>query len=140
MNKIDCSAENAPKFVEWIRSRGGVALWRSANLSNPGATWSAPADVTRPTWQAEEKPWFIVTDPDEIEVYIPLEVSRLKIATKVRGFTVHLTKPSTMRLHKALVKAGNDSFYAFNGDEAVIYTRSEVKSLSKWMKDQESAS
>lgn len=80
----ECDIGNAPKFAEWIRTRGGVAVWRSVNLSNPGASWSTPACVEgephtrfpKPTWQAANEPEKIVTDAARIKVIVPREVKR----------------------------------------------------------------
>lgn len=41
--KHECDITNAPKFADWIKNRGGVAVWKSINLSNLGASWSTPA-------------------------------------------------------------------------------------------------
>ena len=63
----ECSLENARLFADWIANRGGVAVWRSVNLSNPGASWSTPAltvegePTPKPTWQAANTPEKIVT-------------------------------------------------------------------------------
>jgi hypothetical protein len=52
------SSENAEKFKTWIRDRGGVAIWESVNLSNPGRSWSSPALGTdgtpypKPSWES----------------------------------------------------------------------------------------
>ena len=44
--KHTCAPENAPKFLDWIKNRGGVAVWKSINLSNPDASWSTPATIS----------------------------------------------------------------------------------------------
>ncbi len=56
-----CNEENADKFYDWLLHRGGLFIWRSVNLSNPGASWTSPATekdgVTpygKPSWQALE--------------------------------------------------------------------------------------
>jgi len=43
----ECSEENAPKFWEWLRTRGGIAVWKSINLGNAGASWSTPATTLK---------------------------------------------------------------------------------------------
>jgi hypothetical protein len=60
--KISCTPENAPKFYEWIQTRGGVANWKSINLSNPGASWSSPVLSTEPCMNCQGRGEF----PDHI--------------------------------------------------------------------------
>ena len=66
------TAENAVKIWGWLQDRGGIAIWQSVNLSNAGASWTTPneqADGTKtnkPTWQAEDRPSRIITDPAEV--------------------------------------------------------------------------
>jgi hypothetical protein len=43
MDRQSVTPENAPRFSEWLKSRGGVAIWRSVDLSDPGASVSTPA-------------------------------------------------------------------------------------------------
>jgi hypothetical protein len=43
--KHHISPETAAKALEWIKTRGGLAIWQSVNLSNPGASWSTPATI-----------------------------------------------------------------------------------------------
>ena len=45
MEKYHISPETAPKALDWIKTRGGIAVWQSVNLSNPGATWTTPATI-----------------------------------------------------------------------------------------------
>lgn len=62
------TAEHAEQVWGWLQERGGIACWQSVNLSNPGASWTTPrrtadgAEVTKPTWQAEERPSRIITN------------------------------------------------------------------------------
>ena len=141
--KLTCSPENAAKFAEWIKSRGGVAKWQSADLSNPNASWSTPArtlenqPTPQPYWKAESQPVFVVTDPAEIGVVIDREVKRVHFSLK-RGdsFNLVLTDASSLRVYKAVFEAGNGAYHVFDGDEAVIMTPESVMSLAEWISSQ----
>jgi hypothetical protein len=141
--KHTCVRENAPKMAEWIRSRGGVAVWQSVNLSNPGASWSTPAltpegtPYPKPTWEAESSPSRVITDASEIEVAIAIEVKRFHVAIRrgSEGLSFKLTDGSSRKLKAAVAKAGDGAWYEFDysTQEAVIYTPGETVTLDKWM-------
>lgn len=137
-----CIPSNAPKFREWITSRGGVAVWDSINLSNPGASWSSPAlaldgsPTTKPTWQAADKPSRIITDPAEILVDLPVEVKRFHVAVRrsSQGLSYKLTDASSRKVEAATAKAGPEAWYEFDygSQEAVIYKPGRSIPLSEW--------
>ncbi len=141
--KHECAPENAAKMREWIKSRGGVAIWRSCNLSNPGASWSSPALTTegqpypKPTWQADNQPYRIITDPNEIEVITRKEVRRFRVAVRMggNGLTMKLTDAASRKLRAACDKLGPDSAYEFDymTQEAVITMPGERVSLADWV-------
>ena len=135
--------ENAGKFRQWIRERGGVALWRSISLSNPGASWFTPARTAdgqpmgKPNWQSDDVPTFIVTSEDDVGVVTEREVKRFRVA--VRGgrsnpFMIKLTEGSAKRLRRELEKVGDGASYTFDyhAQEAVILVIEETVSLSEW--------
>lgn len=153
--KHECSPENASKFLDWIANRGGVAVWQSANLSNLGASWSAPFRspegevLTKPTWQASSEPSRVITDASEIVVVTRREVKRVKIAVeRGSGLSVNLTSASSRRLRKAVDDAtealqketgiiGPGASYHFDFDEAdrriaVVTVPGRVVSLAAW--------
>jgi len=142
MDKHECAPENAAKMREWIRSRGGVAIWRSQNLSNPGASWSSPAltpegtPYPKPSWQAENAPHRIITAAAEIEVITRKEVKRFRIAVRMggSGLTMKLTDASTRKVRAACDKLGPDSAYEFDygSQEAIITLPGERVSLADW--------
>jgi len=43
MEKHIVTPEHATKMLGWLQTRGGIAVWPSVNLSNPGASWSTGA-------------------------------------------------------------------------------------------------
>lgn len=101
--------ENALKIAEWFRTRGGIAIWSSANLSNPLASWTTPAltldgtPTSKPTWQASETPR-ILTHPADVEVCASVEVQRFHVAVRAgsNGATLKLTDASTARVRRAV--------------------------------------
>lgn len=142
-----CEEEQAALMAEWIASRGGVAVWTSADLSNPCASWSTPANEKdgtpkrRPTWQAEAEP-VIITDPTKIGVTQSKEVKRFHVGTRMgsQGFKIKVTDGGSRRIRKEVAKAGDGAFHAFDyGDyeNAVIYKPCGWKSLAEWTKERE---
>lgn len=144
--KISCTPENAPKFYEWIQTRGGIYHWRSANLSNPGASWSTPADVQqKPTWQAEDKPEFTVTSADEIGVYEDALYKAFPVRLKRGGgmFSLVLADSSQRVVDRVMEKCREehgDAFYRkgvlddCDASIGVYYTTREI-SLTEWIKN-----
>lgn len=151
MDPHECSPDSAVKMLGWIRTRGGVALWRSVNLSNPGASWSTPARTAdvggipgdpypRPTWEAADKPERVITDPAEIIVVVRKEVRRFRIALRRGGsgaFFGKLTDASSKKLRAALEKAGEGSSYTFDYEtqEAIITMPDRTVPLAEWVSE-----
>lgn len=139
--KHEVSPENAPLFLEWIRSRGGIAVWNSADLSNPGASWSTPAETngkptSKPGWQSESKPARVITDANDVVVVSRKEVNRFRVAIRSRkgGMSWRLTDGAQRKLDTALEKAGDGSTFEFDYDsqEAVILMPDVKVSLAEW--------
>lgn len=155
--KHQCNIENAPKFLEWIRNRGGVAVWQSVNLQNPGASWSSPATIRRgdceqplkdgesadtivpypkPNWQCDSKPQRIVTSADDIEVCHDREVKRFRVHVKLggNGLTLKCTDRSSARIRKEIEAAGTGAYHVFDYDsqEAVILAPDKTETLTEW--------
>ena len=140
--KHECAPENAGKMREWIKSRGGIAIWRSANLSNPGASWSTPAEtdgkpMTKPTWQAQDKPERVITDASEIEVVTRKEVRRFRVAVRQgdSGLQFKLTDASSRKLREAMSKLGDESSYHFDYEtqEAILTMPDKRVPLNEWV-------
>jgi len=138
--RLQCTIENAPRFWDWIRNRGGLAVWRSIDLSNPGASWTTPADHTqRPTWQAAEEPESIITDPDDVEVCVDREVKRFHVAVRPSdGFCLKVTDGGSRRIRREVEKAGDGAYHVFDYgdyDNAVIMAPDRTMSLSQWAEE-----
>jgi hypothetical protein len=145
--KFKIAPENAAKMSDWLRTRGGIAIWSSINLSNIGATWSTPAltdgkSTPKPTWQAGNEPDRIITDPGECVVVEPREVNRFYVAIRpgAQGFVFKVTDGGTRRIRGALAKANRDArcapdagvaWYEFDysTQEAVIFVEGETRPL-----------
>lgn len=124
-----CSPEHAVKFKDWLKNRGGLALWQSINLSNPGQTWTSPVKdkegnpVERPSWQSDHKPYRIITDIAEVEVVVPREVKRFQVGVEMGdGLQLNCTDGATRRIRSAVDKAGPEAWYTFDyfTQEAIV--------------------
>ncbi len=123
---IECDIEDAPKFLGWIEHRGGVLRWSSVNLANPAASWSTPAlaeavgddaplPYTKPNWQCGNEP-VLVTDPQDIGVYIPELFKAFPVATRIsrNGLSTKLTDHSMAKLNRQMDECRErhgDAFY-----------------------------
>lgn len=135
-------AEDAQSINEWIRTRQGIAIWRSVNLSNPGASWTTPVvdesgnKVQKPTWQAGNEPERIITDPTEVLVSVDKEVKRFHIALRMggQGLSLKVTDGGTRRIRAAVAKAGDGAYYQFDfmTQEVVIMAPAQTLSLVEW--------
>lgn len=123
-------------FMDWIRNRGGVAVWNSQDLSHLGKSWSTPANAKngtptrRPHWAAGERPEEIVADPGQVQVCHDQEVKRFRIEI-IGGseFSLKLTSTSSRQVRAAVNKAGVGAYHVF---EAVIMAPSKTETLAEW--------
>ena len=82
-------AENALQIWQWFQERGGIAVWKSVDMSKPGAVVDyADQDAdgsppNKPSWESEQHPVRTITDPAEVVVNVPKEVKRFRVAIKV---------------------------------------------------------
>lgn len=141
-HKFECSPENAPKFLDWIKNRHGIAHWQSRDLSNLGQSWTTPVNdaignpVTKPTWQCGNLPDAICTSANEVSVITDKEVKRFRVATKRGcGFSFVLSDASNRKLNFELAKLNNElSSYHFDYEtqEAILTLPDKVMTLSEW--------
>lgn len=140
--KHHCLEQNASQILDWLKTRGGLALWKSVDLSDPAKHWTTPLNdasgkpATKPTWQAANEPYRVITDPSEVLVDTPVEITRFRIHTRMgaQGLRVKLTDHSSAKLRAALERAGTGSWYEFDYEtqEAVIYKADKAISLTEW--------
>lgn len=162
--KHECNEETAPKFLKWISERGGVAVWKSINLSNPGASWSSPATIRKgdcdgipsdapdadeiipypkPTWQASNTP-IIFTNLDEIGVYTDALYKAFRVGLKMSGMSSHLTDGAQRKLDKVMTeceeKHGSAHYKKgvldIDGASIGVFYDTEIISLREWSEKQ----
>lgn len=141
-----CSPENAKQFANWIENRGGLFIWNSADLSNPGMLWTTPArqengePTAKQNWRMEGQPARHITSADDVVVQTAKELKRFHVGTKRGGgLSYVLTDAATARVKRELTKAretsgGKDVWYEFDySDEknCVIMVADETIPLSK---------
>lgn len=143
---LEIAAEHAPKMLEWIKTRGGVTNWKSADLSDPGKQMQTPAITDGKLTQQPH--WSVrfdrtITNAEEIIIHEYAEWKRFHVATRMssNGLTIKLTDAASRRLRNYLTKAGEGSTYSFDyGDykNCIIWTPRKTLSLAEWEKGQQS--
>lgn len=138
---IKVSPDKAPLLRAWLRDRGGIAIWRSADLSDPSWSTFTPAlDINRqptrkPSWKAKDEPERVITDAREVLVVIPKELKRFRVALRRAGLQLKLSDASSLKLRRELAKLlgreGGAAWYEFDYDsqEAVIYVPAQTLTL-----------
>lgn len=141
MKNHHCTLENAPKFLDWLKSRGGIAIWNSIDLSDFEKSWSTPAftdgkPTEKPSWKSASKPERVITNAAEIDVCFDKEVKRFRVAIRgaSNGLSFKVTSASTQRIRAAVEKAGEKAYYKFDygTQEAVIMAPDKIVLLSEW--------
>ena len=142
--KLQVNESNAERMWTWLMDRGGIAVWSSINLANPGASWRTPAFTDenppvlypKPNWQVSNTPQ-IITDPAEVEVTEDEEVNRFHVAVRMssNGLTMKVTDGGSRRIKRAVAKAGEGAYYEFDDEtqEAVIYRPKSVVPIADWI-------
>lgn len=125
-DSITTSGKNAKLLKKWLDERGGINVWRSIDLSDPGVETFTPGDRTeKPHWKFADKPALTITDPAKVFIVDTLEVKRFHVAVRLgaQGMTIKCTDVSTARVRKEVANAGGDAWYEFDYEtqEAVIY-------------------
>ena len=143
MHKFECSPENAPKFLEWIKTCGGLAHWQSQDLGNLGQSWTTPAltpdgqPTPPPTWQCKGTTPIVCSNADEVSVITDKEVKRFRVAVKRGyGFSFVLTDASDRKIKNEIDKLGEMASYHFDYDtqEVVLTVPDSVMTLTEWAK------
>ena len=124
--KLSVSLENAPKFADWLANRGGLLVWQSHDLSNPGQSCTTPAltdgkPTTSPHWRYTANPARHITSAEDIVVYVPRVVREIVVKLQVRGQygqKLQLTTGSSNRLRRALASANDIEREAGRPDSA----------------------
>ncbi len=135
--KIKVGPEDASRVLDWIKNRGGVAIWKSIDLSCPGQETFTPAmsvagsPTSKPHWRYANEPAEIVTDPAMIGVIKYKEVKRFHVAIRMgrQGMSYKCTDASSARVRREVDKAGDGAIYEFDystQDAVILKPESEV--------------
>ena len=136
--------QNAERIAEWLKTRGGLAIWKSVDLSDPGFSMTTPvnnADGTpavKPHWKLENTPSRIITDPAEVLVSKDVEVKRFHIAIRPgsQGLNFKVSDGGSRRIRAEEEKAGEGAYHVFDfsTQEAVILKPESQVSLTEFLK------
>ncbi len=143
--KLQCRPGDAARYKEWLATRGGLAVWNSQDLSDPGRSWTTPrlaADGTPtppPSWKCGGvgvPPTRVITDIVDVEVCIDVEVKRFRVGLRVggNGFTIKVSDGGSRRIHREVGKAGAGAYYEFdyNTQEVAILRPKKVIPLAEY--------
>ena len=117
--------ENAEKIADWLRARGGIAIWHSVDRSRAGETIAAPVNALtgvprpKPAWWVGNVPDRIITDFAEVLVSKDVEVERFFVALRrdrhgnlKAGY--EYTEASLRRVRRTIAKAGRGAYHVFD--------------------------
>jgi hypothetical protein len=88
MEKHVVRPENASQIWDWLQARGGLFVWRSADLSDPSASVTTPARnadgsvKTSPGWKYPGSPERHVTSADDVIVIQSTVLEEVPVSLK----------------------------------------------------------
>jgi hypothetical protein len=142
MDNYVVAEDNAAKIAEWLRTRGGIAIWKALDFSGQSMTTPVHnADglpATKPHWSMANTPDRIITDMAEVTVATDVEVKRFHVATRVgaNGLRVKVSDGGSRKIRSEVAKAGEGAYHTFDyGSEqnAVIMKPSKLTPLVEWL-------
>jgi hypothetical protein len=139
MPSLTITNENANLIATWIKTRGGVAVWKSVDLSDPGKEMLTPADkLQKPHWKMANEPAYIIKEAKDITVITAKELKRFHVATRMsgNGMSIKCTPASSRRIEDAVAKAGEGAYYVFDYEDeknCVIMVPDKTVSLTEYM-------
>lgn len=110
--------EHEAKAADWIKNRGGIAVWVNHDLGSPrvGGQSFTPAKAEdgtpmgSPHWRNGNAPACIITDASQVQVKEWREVARVKVRRGPPCFGgIH--RKDKDKLNAALEKAGDGASY-----------------------------
>lgn len=110
------SADIAPKIIDWMKTRGGVEVWKSLDLATPGKELMTPLLTEegtpregKPHWSVGEEPTKVITKLEDLEVVVTREVKRFRVGLKrARGGTMFkCTDAASARIRRECEKAAS---------------------------------
>jgi hypothetical protein len=133
--------ENAQTFLEWISTRGGVAVWNSRDLSDPSYSVSTPAltqgvPTAKPHWKVGDEPNHVINKSADIDVIQHEEVKRFRVGIRrgSQGMVFKVTDGGSRRIRKEVDKIeGGSHMFDYESQEAVILRPSGTIPLSEWL-------
>jgi len=141
---LTINTDRASTIYSWITTRGGLAVWKSISLSDPGKQLLTPAltdaaPTPRPHWSVAETPE--IYGPDrlpEIIVSVDEEVKRFHIALRNTGLYIKLTDASSRKVRAEVARAGEGAYHAFDysEQEAIIFRQVSTTPLSEYIESQ----
>jgi hypothetical protein len=148
---FECAPENAPRFWNWIHKRGGLAKWKSVDLSDLDKSWTTPAldkegnPYSKPHWKVGNTPPDTCTNPDEVMVVTSKEVKRFRVFLRSgrQGLSVKVTDAGSRRIRATLDKLNEDRpvwagvasyHFDYETQEAVFTVPDKLITLSEWAK------
>jgi hypothetical protein len=143
LEKYRVAAENAGKISLWLKERGGIQIWKSRDLADPGASKTTPyldpaGNVAKsPGWKFGDKPDRHITDEADVEVAFPklVESFRVKFVQKGMRITVNAagSRKIKLRLGHWSETTGKEAFYTFDSSDVVnVYVDDVVIPLQQW--------
>jgi hypothetical protein len=119
MKPIEVSEADAPKFLLWLRERGGLLVWSSKDLGGPPSTVTTPyrnhaGEVNgAPHWRYGDKPDRHVTEASDVEVYVDTAVKAFGVRTKNKKGVCVLVVEHERQLNNELSFYGEDAYAVF---------------------------
>jgi len=145
MKTIKINECDVPRMREWIEKRGGIAVWNSVDMSDPGWQCYTPANnedgtpTSKPSWKSCQNPGMIVTSEAHVVVVVPKEVYRFPVHVRPgdQGMRVKLTDASSERLRKVMARYSERHDYVhyefdYMEQEAVIFASDDPVPLSQY--------
>jgi hypothetical protein len=138
---LKVTPDTAELLLSWINTRGGVAVWRSINLSDPGRQLLTPAETdgkptAKPHWSVSDTPCIIV-DPSLISVTLAHETKRFHVGVRqsANGLSLKCTDAASRRIRREVERAGDGAYHVFDyiSQEAVIYAPDESIPLADFI-------
>jgi len=131
MNLKPCiiAPDTAEHIAEWLRTRGGIAIWHSIDLSYAGRTITTPVKTSedepypKPAHWVGNEPARIITDFADVLVSKDVEIKRIHVALRMgNDGKIKCTEASSLLIRRAVAKAGKGAYHIFDNEtrEAVI--------------------
>ena len=150
MAKYTCDSSDAEKIHDWLLNRGGILIWSSINLANPGASWTSPAlnadgsPCQKLNWQCGNDP-LRVTSLSDVDVATSAQLASFHVGVRRSGMSLKVTDAGSRRIREAVEKfeesTGKPVWHAFdysatefnpNGRNCIIMGESDCISMEAW--------